>query len=107
MKSAKQILCLLIVSAAMHQVLVAEGPKPEERSDYDQSKDVGLEAPLGATKLFDGTEESIVNHWIMWPNAEMPLYKEALHLEFDVPVRDSTTVSSFLELGFTKADYSE
>lgn len=74
MKSAKQILCLLIVSAAMHQVLVAEGPKPEERSDYDQSKDVGLEAPLGATKLFDGTEESIVNHWIMWPNAEMSLY---------------------------------
>jgi len=46
---------------------------PEERADYEKSKDVGLAASKEAEMLFDGTKESIVENWMMWPDAEMPV----------------------------------
>ena len=46
---------------------------PEEKPDYDKTKDVGAPAPEGADVPFDGTQESIEKNWQMWPKETMPV----------------------------------
>ena len=67
------VLVIAIVFSCVLSCDASDVKKPEERSDYDKRKDVGLVAPQGAEKLFDGTKESIVKNWVMWPDAEMPV----------------------------------
>ena len=45
--------------------------KPEDRSGYEKSKDVGLKAAKGAEILFDGTMKSVQENWEMWPKKDM------------------------------------
>ena len=51
----------------------AEKIAPEAKPGYDQTKDQGVVAPVGADVLFDGTQKSIDENWQMWPKTEMPL----------------------------------
>lgn len=48
-------------------------PKPQDKSGYDKSKDVGAPAPDGADIPFDGTMESVKKNWLMWPKADMEI----------------------------------
>lgn len=45
--------------------------KPEQQAGYDKSKDIGIEAPEGADVPFDGSIESVKEHWAMWPKQDM------------------------------------
>ena len=47
--------------------------KPEDRSGYEKSKDVGLKAAKGAEILFDGTMKSVQENWEMWPKKDMDI----------------------------------
>ena len=72
----KKVMCaitLLLILSILSVANAGDVKKPEDRKDYDKSKDVGLKAPEGAEVLFDGTKESIEKNWVMWPNKDMSI----------------------------------
>ena len=64
---------LAVLALICSAVNAAENKKPEEKSGYDKTKDVGAAAPKGADVPFDGTQKSIDENWQMWPKADMAI----------------------------------
>lgn len=59
-KSIAAALALAVLTSAS----LAE--KPEDKPNYKKSRDLGVKAPEGADLLFDGTQKSIDDNWVMW-----------------------------------------
>ena len=64
---------LTVVTFVFSAAAAAEKQLPEDRPDYDKTKDLGVAAPKGADVPFDGTQKSIEENWEMWPKPEMSI----------------------------------
>jgi len=51
----------------------SEVKRPEQRSGYNQNKDIGCKAPKNADILFNGTIKSVKKNWEMWPDKSMDI----------------------------------
>ena len=66
----------IITALALGALTVSAGfaqTKPEDKPGYDSTKDLGVKAPEGADVLFDGTQKSVNENWVMWPKADMKI----------------------------------
>lgn len=74
-KSCLPFVVSLIVAAVIStpSIAIAQSQKPESKPGYDQSRDVGATPPDGADVPFDGSLESVKEHWTMWPQTDMPI----------------------------------
>jgi len=57
----------LTVSACLAQT------RSEDKPGYDKARDLGVKAPEGADTLFDGTQKSVDENWVMWPSPDMKI----------------------------------
>jgi hypothetical protein len=73
MKSGKCVALLAMFAVIGSAVAAEKAVKPEDKQGYDKTKDQGVKAPEGADKLFDGTQKSIDDNWLMWPKKDMKI----------------------------------
>lgn len=75
MKKDKQKYILVLISMLFTAFITeaSEIKKPEQRSGYNQSKDIGGKAPKNADILFNGTMKSVKENWEMWPDKNMEI----------------------------------
>ena len=69
----KYFLAILFLSTTCLCSLAVSGQQSPQKPAYDMSKDVGLQPPPHADILFDGTQQSIVDNWEMWPQRTMAI----------------------------------
>lgn len=68
------IIAVLAMFAISNAVIAApQQTRPEDKTGYDKTKDVGAMASTGEDVLFDGTQKSIDDNWEMWPKKDMEI----------------------------------
>ena len=65
MKSRKCVALLALFAMTTSAIADKKAVKPEDKPGYDATKDLGVEPPEGADLLFDGTQKSIDDNWVM------------------------------------------
>lgn len=72
-KTGRLITVLTVLTLISSAVAAPKKIRPEDKPGYEKTKDLGVKAPKGADVLFDGTQKSIDDHWVMWPKADMKI----------------------------------